>query len=306
MRVATTALLAGMLLTWSSSAHAQAGAQSSTSANSTTSAEANRSGAQASSNTAASTSARAAQNSADLGTGTSMNAALSQPIDAKKNRPGDPVYAKTTEPTKSQGKVVLPKGTKLVGHITEAKARASGESESAVGIVFDKAILKNGQEVPLNTSVRALAAAQTAASGSAGADDLEAGGAIGGGAAGGGRAAAGGALGGVRSTAGATTGTVTNTAARTGGVATGAAGGLNSAANVAGASRGATGGLNTAGQLTSNSQGVFGLQGINLNSAAATSTRGSLITSTSKNVHLDSGTQFLLVTQSAASAATDK
>ena len=306
MRVATTALLAGMLLTWSSSAHAQAGAQSSTSANSTTAAEANRSGAQASSNTAASTSARAAQNSADLGTGTSMNAALSQPIDAKKNRPGDPVYAKTTEPTKSQGKVVLPKGTKLVGHITEAKARASGESESAVGIVFDKAILKNGQEVPLNTSVRALAAAQTAASSSAGADDLEAGGAIGGGAAGGGRAAAGGALGGVRSTAGATTGTVTNTAARTGGVATGAAGGLNSAANVAGASRGATGGLNTAGQLTSNSQGVFGLQGINLNSAAATSTQGSFITSTSKNVHLDSGTQFLLVTQSAASAATDK
>jgi hypothetical protein len=303
MRVATTALLAGMLLTWSSSAHAQAGAQSSTSANSTTSAEANRSGAQASSNTAASTSAPAAQNSADLGTGTSMNAALSQPIDAKKNRPGDPVYAKTTEPTKSQGKVVLPKGTKLVGHITEAKARASGESESAVGIVFDKAILKNGQEVPLNTSVRALAAAQTVASGSAGADDLEAGGAIGGGAAGGGRAAAGGALGGVRSTAGATTGTVTNTAARTGGVATGAAGGLNSAANVAGASRGATGGLNTAGQLTSNSRGVFGLQGINLNSAAATSTQGSLITSTSKNVHLDSGTQFLLVTQS---AATDK
>ena len=310
MRVATTALLAGMLLTWSSSAHAQAGAQSSTSANSTTAAEANRSGAQASSNTAASTSARAAQNSADLGTGTSMNAALSQPIDAKKNRPGDPVYAKTTEPTKSQGKVVLPKGTKLVGHITEAKARASGESESAVGIVFDKAILKNGQEVPLNTSVRALAAAQTAASSSAGADDLEAGGAIGGGAgpgaAGGGRAAAGGALGGVRSTAGATTGTVTNTAARTGGVATGAAGGLNSAANVAGSSTGATGGLNTAGQLTSNSQGVFGLQGINLNSAAATSTQGSFITSTSKNVHLDSGTQFLLVTQSAASAATDK
>jgi hypothetical protein len=306
MRVATTALLAGTLLTWSSSAQAQAGAQSSTSANTTTSAEAHRSGAQASSNTAASTTARAAQNSADFGTGTSMNAALSQPIDAKRNKPGDPVYAKTTEPTKSQGKVVLPKGTKLVGHITESKARANGESESAVGIVFDKAILKNGQEIPLNTSVRALAAPQTATSSSAGAGDLETGGAIDGGPAGGGRAAAGGALGGVRSTAGATTGTVTNTTARTGGVTTGAAGGLNSAANVASASRGATGGLNTAGQLTSNSQGVFGLQRINLNPAAANSTQGSLITSTSKNVHLDSGTQFLLVTQSAASATTDK
>jgi len=43
--------------------------------------------------------------------------------------------------------------------------------------------------------------------------------------------------------------------------------------NAAGATRGAVGGLNAAGQLTSNSQGVFGLNGMNLNSAASNSTK---------------------------------
>jgi hypothetical protein len=197
---------------------------------------------------------------------------------------------------------VIPKGSKLVGHVTEAKARAKGQSDSAVGIVFDKAILKNGQEIPLNVTIQALAATQTAAASSVGEDDLAAGGGAVGGATATGRAAGGGTLGGVRSTAGATAGAVTNTAANVGGAAGAAGGAVNSTANVAGASKGAVGGLNSAGQLTSNSQGVFGLQGLNLNSAASNSTQGSLITSTSRNVHLDSGTQLLLVAQGQASA----
>jgi hypothetical protein len=94
---------------------------------------------------------------------------------------------------------------------------------------------------------------------------------------------------------------VTNTAANVGGVAGGT---VNSAANaggsIAGASKGAVGGLNAAGQLTSNSQGVFGLNGLNLSAAASNATQGSVITSAGKNVHLDSGTQMLLVSQAQA------
>jgi len=228
-----------------------------------------------------------------------MNATLSQPVDAKKNKPGDPVTAKTTEATKSEGKVAVPKGSKLIGHVTECKQRSKEEKESALGIVFDKAILKNGDEIPLNVTIRALAATQTAAASSVGSDDFSAGG----GATGSAHAISGGALGGVRSTAGAATGAVTNTAANAGGVASGA---VNSTVNAAGATRGAVGGLNAAGQLTSNSQGVFGLEGLNLNTAAANSTQGSLITSTSKNVHLDSGTQLLLVSQAQASTQSPK
>jgi hypothetical protein len=228
-----------------------------------------------------------------------MNATLSQPVDVKKNKPGDQVTAKTTQATKSEGKVVIPKGSKLVGHVTECKQRSKEEKESALGIVFDKAILKNGQEVPLNVTINALAATQSAASSSIGGDDLSAGGE----AIGSARASGGSALGGVRSAAGGAAGTVTNTAANAGGLAGGTA---NSAANVTGATRGAVGGLNAAGQLTSNSQGVFGLQGLNLSSAVSNSTQGSLITSASRNVHLDSGTQLLLISQAQASGVSPK
>jgi hypothetical protein len=103
------------------------------------------------------------------------------------------------------------------------------------------------------------------------------------------------AVGGVTSSAGGAVGTVTNTAASAGGVAGGT---LNSAANaggsIAGASKGAVGGLNAAGQLTSNSQGVFGLNGLSLNAAGSNATQGSV------NVHLDSGTRMLLVSQANA------
>lgn len=299
MKTTSVVILVGALLALSPASRAQSGAQASSSASGDASVQADRSGAKASGGASTSTSANAGHNSATLADGTAMNASLSQPLDAKKNKPGDPVTAKTTEATKSQGQVVIPKGSKLVGHVTECKQRSKEEKESALGIVFDKAILKDGQEVPLNVTVRALAAAQTAAASSVGSDDLSAGG----GAVGSARSGGGGALGGVRSTAGAATGAVTNTAASASGLAGGA---VNSSVNAAGAARGAVGGLNAAGQLTSNSQGVFGLDGLNLNAAASNATQGSLITSTSKNVHLDSGTQLLLVSQAQASATNPK
>jgi hypothetical protein len=304
MKVTITISLAAMLLGSSAAAQAQTGAQANSSASTSTSAQAGKSGAQVSSNGASSSSAQAGQNSASLSSGTAVNAVLSQPVDAKKNKPGDPVTARTTQAAKSDGKVIIPKGSKLVGHVTEAKARAKGQSESTLGMVFDKAILKNGQEVPLNVSVQALAASQSATAVSSGGEDLSAGA---GAASGTTSRASGGALSGVRSTAGSTAGAVTNTAASAGNVANGTAGGaLNSTANIAGSSKGAVGGLNSAGQLTSNSQGVFGLSGLNLNSAESSNTQGSLITSTSRNVHLDSGTQLLLVAQGQASTASQQ
>jgi hypothetical protein len=191
---------------------------------------------------------------------------------------------------------VIPKGSKLVGHVTQTSARTNGEAQSAVGIVFDKAILKNGEEVPLNVAIQALASAQSGATFAG--SDLDAIGGTGASAAGSGTSGGRGALGGVTSAAGGAAGTVTNTAANVGGAAGGAVNSTtNAAGGVADASKGAIGGLNAAGQLTSNSQGVFGLNGLNLNAAASNATQGSVITSAGKNVHLDSGTRMLLVSQ---------
>src|SRR5436305_15305567 len=129
-------------------------------------------------------------------------------------------------------------------------------------------------------------------------DEMDTMGGLSGSAAGSGMAGGRGAIGGVSSAAGGAVGTVTNTAATAGGVASGTVDSAASAGgNAAGASRRAVGGLNASGQLTSNSQGVFGLNGLNLNAAVSSATQGTVITSTGKDVHLDSGTRMLLVTQ---------
>lgn len=301
MNRAGIAIVLGTFFSMSAAAQSQTDTQAGAQSSSQTAVQAGQTNAQASGSASASTAASAQNGQANgsLAGGTAFNAALTSPIDSKKCKPGDAVNAHTTEAVKSEGKTVIPKGSKLVGHVTQASARAKGESESALGIVFDRAILKNGQEIPLSAGIQAIAAAQSGVS--AAGSDMDAMGGMGASAAGTGAAGGRGALGGVTSAAGGAVGTVTNTAANVGGVAGGAA---NTAANaggsVAGASKGAAGGLNAAGQLTSNSQGVFGLDGLNLNAAASNVTQSSVITSAGKNVHLDSGTRMLLVSQAQA------
>jgi hypothetical protein len=301
-------IVAGVLFAGAAAAQTQTDAQAGTQAGGQTSVQGGKAQAQGSGSASAASAASAqnGQTNASLGSGAAINAELTAPVDSKKVKPGDPVAARTTEPTKSNGKTVIPKGSKLVGHVTQASARAKGDSESALGIVFDKAILKNGQEVPLNVAIQALASAQSAATANAG-NDLSAAGGAGAYAGGSSRAAGGAALGGVTSTAGGAAGTVTNTAASAGNTAGGTLNSTaHSATNTVAGSKGAVGGLNAAGQLTSSSQGVFGLQGVNLSSATTGAAQGSLITSAGKNLHLDSGTQMLLVTQAAGSAETPK
>ncbi len=301
MNRAGMAIVVGTLFCMNAAAQSQTGAQAGAQSSSQASVQAGQTQAQTSGNASAATSASAQNGQANgsLAGGTAFNAALSSPIDSKKCKPGDAVNAHSTEAVKSEGKTVIPKGSKLVGHVTQASARAKGESESSLGIVFDKAILKNGQEVPLNVAIQAIAAAQTSVA--AGGGDIDTFGGAGASAAGSGGGGGRGALGGVTSTAGGAVGAVTNTAANVGGVAGGT---VNSAANaggsIAGASKGAVGGLNAAGQLTSNSQGVFGMNGLNLSAAASNATQGSVITSAGKNVHLESGTRMLLVSQAQA------
>jgi hypothetical protein len=269
-------------------ASGQAGGQANGQAAAQTAGSAGKTPAQASGGASASssTSGGATQANAGLASGTAFNAALNSSLDSKKSKQGDAVAAHTTENVKSQDKIVIPKGTKLVGHVTKASARAKGDSESELAIMFDRAILKNGEEVPLQVAIQAMAAEQPAAS--APDSDLSAMGNAGSGAAGSGMSGSRGALGGVTSAAGSAAGTVTDA----GGAASGI---VNSTA-------GASGGLDAAGQLTSNSRGVFSMNGLNLNSAASNGTEGSVITSAGKNVHLDSGTRMLMVTQATSSA----
>jgi hypothetical protein len=217
--------------------------------------------------------------SARLTSGTAINAVLSKPVDSKKAKPGDEIVATTSEDVKSNGKVVIRRGSKLIGHVTQAQARAAGDANSSLAIVFDHALLKDGQQVEVNSVVQALAPPATAGVSSAdtGVDTLAAGSAGGNGAV---RGA--GVLGGVSSTAGAATGAVVKTAGTSTGVTN------STLSSVSNSGKGLQGALN------SSSTGVIGLKGLSLAGDAANSTQGSVITSTGKAIHLDSGTQMVL------------
>lgn len=295
-------------LLFSASALGQSGAAANVnaSASQNTSVSANKSGAQAQSNTSANADASAQASHRDhesaskpqsrrdsagssgagqLASGTMINAALVKPVDARKDKPGDTVMAKTTQDVRSGGQVVIAKGSGIVGHVTQTNTRAAGSSESNLGIVFDHAILKNGQEVPINTSIQAIAAAQTAATASA-TDDMGSMPASGMGSSNvsNGTRTSGGLLGGVGATAGAAGGAVTNTTTNLGRTTGGT---MNAAASAGGS-------------LNSTSSGIVGLGGMTLNSATSAGAQGSVITSAGKNIHLDSGTQMLLKVTSSA------
>jgi hypothetical protein len=175
---------------------------------------------------------------------------------------------------KSEGHVVIPKGSKLVGHLTEVKAHSKDQETSELGIAFDHAILKNGTEMPLALGIQAIGRSQ--ASAAAMADDTMAPGSTGAMGSTGARASGGGGvLGGVGSTAGS----VVNTAGSTAGAAVNTAGGATGAVS---------------GSLSASSQGVVGMPGLSLATRTSTSANGSVISSQGNNVHLDSGTEMIL------------
>jgi hypothetical protein len=292
-------LAIGTLGAWTSAAQTTASGQAGASAQSQTTVQKNNSGAQVSGSgssmtsssmpTSTSTTANAGNASASIPNDAKIDATLATSLDAKRSKPGDEVEARTEEDVKQDGKVVLKKGTHLVGHVTQAQARASGQTQSQLGIVFDRAVMKDGQEVPFSAAIQALASPQSAAA--SGGDMMASGSGMGAmqGSARGGAGLVGGVTSNAGATASGTTGAVMNTSSS---VPINAGGTLNTVAR----SSGAVGGLTSMGRLASNSSGVFGLEGLSIDSAASSATQGSTIVSTTKNVHLDSGTQLLLRT----------
>jgi hypothetical protein len=298
MRKLCITMLAAVALACTASAQSSSvssSGQANVSAQKTQSAQqGSQAAASASAASSSSASANAGPASAAFSNGAAVNADLLTTIDARKCHPGQRVEAKTTKDVKEGKHVVLRRGTRLIGHVTEAQAHTKAHAESAVGIVFDEAVIKKGETVPFHASIQALAAAQTMANAGFGDDDMMAGGgagAMGGGAVGGGGGLVGGAAGAVGSTAGMAGGAAGNLGRTAGGS-------LQSTTSAAGSASGNLRGLDAAGQLTSTSSGVFGMNGLNLSSSASNATEGSVITSANRNVHLSSGTQMLLRTNS--------
>jgi hypothetical protein len=224
-----------------------------------------------------SSAAQAEAGTAALPSGTAVNAELNSSVDSKKAKVGDKVEAHTTEDIKYAGKIVVPKGAKLEGHVTEATARSKGDSGSTLAIQFDKAIAKKGEEIPLNVAIVAIAAPQRDFSGGSadsGGDPMTGGGAA---------TASGSPMG--------SSHTPTATPA--------------SRSNPGGAAD-STMGSNGAAQLSAKSRGVYGLSDLKLMAAPSSASPATIITSSGKNVRLDGGTRLLLVAPEQITAAPSK
>jgi hypothetical protein len=78
-----------------------------------------------------------------------IHAALEKTVYPKKVKVGDAVTARMTEPTKLKDGTELPKGTHILGKVTDIKLKADKEGPSKLGLLFDKAQLKDGKEIPL-------------------------------------------------------------------------------------------------------------------------------------------------------------
>ncbi len=207
--------------------------------------------------------------SAQIAAGTQIPAELSKSLDAHKNKPGDPVNAKIAQDLLSNGKVVIPRDTKIVGHVTEATAKGKGEPGSTLGVAFDKMMLKGGREIPLTATIQALAKPQQQVNPLANEPANNGyGGSLGAGAGSGPGSAAGrGGVGGEQ--VGVQQPTVPDASGNPG---------------VGNAPPGGT-------AISANTQGVIGLKGLAISKGSEGST---VITADSGNVHLDGGTQMIL------------
>ncbi len=81
---------------------------------------------------------------------------LTKTVNARKAKTGDEVVAKVTMDMKDKsGDVLVPKDTKVIGHVTTAQARDKEQKESQLAIAFNQAVLKD-QPVALPMSIQAV------------------------------------------------------------------------------------------------------------------------------------------------------
>ena len=87
-------------------------------------------------------------------------AVLSTSVDTRTAARGDEILFTTMNDLAVNGRVVIPKGSKVVGHVGSVVNRGNDAAKSALAIVIDKAVV-NEKDVPLEAIVAAIAAPQS-------------------------------------------------------------------------------------------------------------------------------------------------
>jgi hypothetical protein len=220
---------------------------------------------------------------APLSIGTAFNASLLGSLDTRHAKPGDSVTAEVAENVIYERTIVFPKGTKVVGHIVRATSGGHGRAGSALFVQFDKAVLRDGQEVILNAGIQALAVGSVAPL-----SDTE-----------------------NSKDAGLSAELSSPAAPRTDGVEPTSSASANDTLIVSAtydtprtrlrpplfAAPAAQGELNSDGMFTPESKGAFGRPDMKVYTPTSEGSHGTVLLSAKKYMHLDGGTRLLLVVQ---------
>lgn len=224
---------------------------------------------------------------------------LTKSLKAKKLKPGDKVKAEVTQDVISHGKVIIPVETELVGHVTEVSVLEGASTESRLGIVFDRILLKHYHDINVQAVVQAVAAPAARPSRVDQPSQMLPPSMVGGG---------------PRQTSVSPMGGVGGPAASRGQVSPGGSSSMSSAANGTAsyqtpmtvkqspANSASNGSAAVQLEVTPGGKpmsigmprGVTGLKGLSLSPGPGANTPGPVIVSNTDNVKLDSGTQILL------------
>lgn len=245
--------------------------------------------AQASGDASAQTAGQAGQPATRTVQATPLKVELTKQVGSKHAKVGDMVMARTTSTATLSDGMKLPRGTKLMGKVTEVQAKSHAHHTSQLAFAFNQAVLKKGQAIPIravvtSVSVPSAMAAENAAGGMApdasggmAAPPPASGGAVGGGGAvsAPGGTAGGGAMG---------SSVAENTATQTEAMANDSSNGSNRVGN-------------SQGRIVNNGSSVSGpvagLQGVTFSSSIH-SNNSAQMNGENENISLASGTQMTM------------
>jgi hypothetical protein len=90
-----------------------------------------------------------------------VNGELVGNLDSTSAKTGDSVVVKTDKDVKTSDGTDIPKGSKLVGHVTGVQARGEGKENAQIAIKFDHAELKGGQSLPIESVIESVGSTQS-------------------------------------------------------------------------------------------------------------------------------------------------
>jgi hypothetical protein len=223
---------------------------------------------------------------------TSVETELTGRLDSRNAAVGQQVTAKTLGPAKLADGTALPRGTRLVGHVTRVQAHTQDQPYAKLAISFDRAELKDGQSVALRSVIRMVTPpASAAATASVPMMADEQAGPVGAGTSAGGGRGSGGARGGAGPGGGLPAGPM-RPVGQTAGATLGGA--TADARSLAEATADTTGGVvPQAGETVSAAPRATALPGVVLSTAATADTSGTLMAS-GRDISLDTGTRITL------------